>query len=514
MPVMPDTRIPLSGDDGRQPNTSPFQTLGAMMQIKENQQQYEARRLENEKRRRDLEDDDDMQAALQSNERPEEAIQSLWKAGKSTAASRLSKDVTSARTSEWQEKDAQLKLQGDRIGHAGQLLGAAHDDASYQTIRPQVAKVLEPLYGAAINDYLPTQYGDGKQVKALITAGTTRGQQIEQQRGITQNWIQLYAAGAASLDDLMQHAPELLGPDGTINPNTAKWSENAIKNQDAQQEMLTRQLFAAPDQPTWDSYIAAAYHNGMPKAVVDKFADKFNPDQKKRHEFLYSQSMSVKDRAVVENAARNADRYEATEADRERRFRGAEARRAAAAAATAAGTNAGKVGGLTPDQRHNEENEITRDIQKTEDWVNENGPTSNLAGGIYDKLKKALTEAPQSKYAGVAREYIRRRVELEDRSRTRLQGVPPIADAAKKAVANNDRATFDKLVKVYHDITGGVGDLRRDIVAWPGEVSPEMKAKRDADIKKLTDQLNDSTLTPAQRQSLQAQLKQLGDSVR
>ena len=122
MPVMPDTRIPLSGDDGggggRSSFSSPLQTLGAMMQIKEQQQQFEARR-------RAFEDDTETRNALQQCERPEDAIEHLWKTGRPSAAANLSKDVLGERTAKWQESDAQLKLQGtpDRAGLAAARVG-------------------------------------------------------------------------------------------------------------------------------------------------------------------------------------------------------------------------------------------------------------------------------------------------------------------------------------------------------------------------------------------------------
>mgnify|MGYP003693676509 CR=1 FL=1 len=56
-----------------------------------------------------------------------------------------------------------------------------------------MAKLIEPLCGPAINDHLPTVYGDGTQVQTLVKAGTSRAEQIQQQRDLANQWQEAYA---------------------------------------------------------------------------------------------------------------------------------------------------------------------------------------------------------------------------------------------------------------------------------------------------------------------------------
>lgn len=496
MPVMPDTRIPLSGLSGEShQSTSPFQTLGAMMQIKEQQQQYEARRQEMEKRRRDLEDDDEMSKALQQYERPEEAIDHLWKTGRSSAAAALSKDVLGARTAKWQEADAELKLQGTRIGQAAQLLGSVKDDASYQTVRGQVAKIIEPLYGPAINDHLPTVYGDGVQVSALVNAGTTRAEQIQGQRDLIARHQKAYEDGLMSATQLGTLHPDLkiLGPDGKPNAGVADWSKAKLDSDQAHQENLARELLTATNKDGWDTILKTAYENGVPLDVIGKFRG-WNDNAQARAEML---GLSLPQRVAAKTAARNADRYEDAEAARQQRADDAAIRADRRERRLAGGAET--RGQLTDTQRNKEADDLDKDVAATEKWVNDQAGYSKEFN--YQELSPSLKK-----------EYIRRRVEIEDKRRTRLQGVKPIAEAAKEAVANKDSATYDKLEAVYDGITNQLGKIG-DIAPWPdrdaGVNTPAAAARRRTDVADILQKLKDPALTPAARKALETRYKQL-----
>jgi hypothetical protein len=521
MPVMPDTRIALSGlsSGGDRPSFSPIQTLGALMQIKEQQMAYEGRRLENEKRQRELEDDDAVSNALMQHERPEDAIEYLWKNGKSDAASRLSKDVLGERTARWQESDAQLKLNGTRLEQASQLLASVKGkgNAPYQTVRPQVAKLVEPIYGQAINDYLPTEYNES-QIDALIQAGTSRRDQIQQQRDLTNNWMELYSRGALSFSDLAKKFPELVGPDGKPNPNAAQWAKPAMDAQQDMQELLMRQLLTAQSPDEYHQILATAHDNGMPSGVLQS-APAWIDDPRERHQKLTMLGMTLPQRATAEAAARNADRMTDAEERRQDRFEAAERRRNEAAAGR---------GTLTPNQRYSEEDSQEKEIAETEKQLRENPDKPVDAGYVQlAQARKAAASLPASdtsdaaagtrSLATIANDYIKKRVSTENKKRERIQHLPPIEESAKTAKANKDRATYDKLEKVYAGITNGVGALS-DIVPWPdknaGVLTPEVTAQRRKDYDAIIAQLKDPKLSPEQRRSLQAQAEQLAGALR
>jgi hypothetical protein len=519
VPLMPDTRIALSGLSGGEAShssASPLGTLGSMMQIKEQQQAYEGRRLENEKRRRELEDDDDVSNALTQHARPEDAIDYLWKNGKADAATKLSKDVLGARTAQWQESDAKLKQAQTALGHSAQLLDAVvkNNGLGYSTIRPQVAKIAEPIYGPGINDILPTEYGDGSQVKMLVDAGTTRAEQIAQARDLADNHIKLYAAGAESAVELGKHMPELLGPDGKLKPGIAKWSKAALENQDAQRELLNRTLLTATSEDQYNGFLKTAYDNGMPKEVLDDTPGWID-DPKERHARLTMAGLSMKERGALEAQSRNAATAE-TRADvadlraqaAERRAEDAERRRRERDEAR---------GKLTIGERYTQEDKIKAKIDAAE----------KLAKEEYDKnpprdtkTKKRLTDE-SGKPLGFSydrlpddakKEYVQRRVEAENESRERLQGLPTIEAAAKTAAANRDQAGYGKLQEVYKNITQGLGRLD-DIVPWPESagplLTPQAQEQRKKYLEAIRSSLANPKLTPAARKDLEQQRDRL-----
>src|SRR4051812_34163149 len=154
---LPDSRVTLSGMDNR-PSPGLFGTLGAMMQIKEQQAQMQDRQQRADADRRALEDDDAIRQTLPRYARPDEAIDDLYKQGRATAAAKLGTSIYNQRKAQTEAYDQQLVSSGKRLEQATQIGQGITDDAGYQAARPALISLLAPVYGDGINDVLPTSY--------------------------------------------------------------------------------------------------------------------------------------------------------------------------------------------------------------------------------------------------------------------------------------------------------------------------------------------------------------------
>lgn len=510
MPVMPDTRIALSGlSSDNQPHSSPFQTLGSMMQIKENQQEYQ-------KRQRELDDDNATRSALMSFSRPEEAIDHLWKSGRSGAATKLAKGV-------YEEREAQTKAQAEQVKNtqlqleqASQILGSATDDASYQTVRPSVLKLVQPVFGEGVNDLLPTTYGDGVKVKQLVTAGTSRALQLQHAGDVFDDALKGYQAGL-----LPASAVSAADPSFKVDPNASQMAPNGLAAQQIHQENLARLLTTATTQEEWDRIKKTAWDAGVPKVVYDRFGEwDANAPQRAR-----DLGLTLEQRTANEARSRNEDRADERDdardkraAESDRRWTESERRRNEADQRRESG------GKLTAGQRYNEQDAIDKEIAETEKFAKDEydtatpAPTAPASRGMFGTRGAApvAAAAPKEGYARLSpdaqAEYIKRRVASENKSRVRLQGVPPIEEAAKTAIANNDREGYAKLEGVYQNITNRLGSLS-DIAPWPdrnkGVTTSDVQGQRRKAVDDIIEKLKDPTLTAAKRKSLQLERNQL-----
>jgi hypothetical protein len=526
MPVMPDTRIPLSGGDGGSPSQSPFQTISGLMQIKEQQQRYRQQQLLTKKAQDEAEENALVGSAIASHEKLEDAADYLQQNGGGLAAMKLRNDIYDTRTKQLQAQDAELKNFAGQLELGSQMLGGATDDATYQAIRPQVAKMMQPYFGDTINDALPTVYDAGK-IKSLITAGTARQNQIVQHREDIASALQAYQAGLIDRPTYMKTVdPTYRIEDHPEDKNLSVYSPNALSAQDAFRERIARGLAATNSRQEWDGVLATADRGGAPTSVVQEFrAIPYSGDYDEDALFKARDlGLSLTQREAAESRAKAA----ATAGQRAATADEAEDRRATAATAAAAKAAAGGASGarpLTPIQRSNEEDNLEKEVNETEKWAaeqwNNEHPTAPTPDqwnkGGYQLLSKSTQQG-----------YIKRRVSTENKSRQRLQGLPPIEQAAKDAVRTGDQAGYDKLNKVYAGITQGLGKLE-DVVKPPADWATAQKqtpvtegraagpgasrATLQQTALALIQRSKDPALTPAQRLEVEQQLTRTRDAL-
>jgi hypothetical protein len=473
MPVMPDTRIYGGGDSGGQSQSfNPLQTLGGLMQIKEQQAALKDRERVRQRQMQEDEDDDVTRQYLSQHERPEEAIDQLWKEGRSGAATKLAKNVYEERTARLNESTAKTKAHQERLEQAAQILGGVTDDSSYQPARKAVFDLIEPIYGAGANDMLPTVYDKGV-IEKLKTAGTSRALQLQQANAFAERMRGNYQAGLIGADEWAESEGRPVDPKTgrRVNANVSEWSPNGLAAQEKHQETMAQLMAQATNQVAWDEGLKLAHEHGVPQVVIDRFGT-WNP--KTSPERAKQLGMTVRESASVDNAEERA-RISLIQAQTARE-------RAAIAADKEDAAN--RKGVLTTLQGNAEKDRRDKDDAETEEfvqkvWADEHGKETPIN---YAELPSHIKS-----------QYVDRRLKSHDKFRERLYGLPPLEEAAHQAAVTGDQGGFDKLRRDYEAITQGVAGSLDDIVSPPspyrGVKSPEASAYRTDRVATIKAQL-------------------------
>src|SRR5881227_2850549 len=112
-----DTRIPLGVQPPQSSGSSPLRTLGQLTQLQEARGLNQQRQLANEAHRRDLEDDDALTQTLQNNGgNLDDAVDEMYRQGRSGVAATLSKHMLEARTQAGEALKTQNLNSDRRIG--------------------------------------------------------------------------------------------------------------------------------------------------------------------------------------------------------------------------------------------------------------------------------------------------------------------------------------------------------------------------------------------------------------
>lgn len=253
-----DPSIPLGG---RTPEyQSPIGTLGRIAQLREMQQIGEQRRLLNESRQRDLDDDDAIRTALQRHGgNPDSAIDELYAAGRGTAASGLSKQLYDWRKAKGEELKLSLENTEKRLTMASQVAQSMTDEASFQSGKKAIAALL----GKDTAELLGPMY-DPDTVKQAVTWGTTRAEHLRAQNDAITNAL---AAGRLSLDAAKDHR------------------EHQQKVLEARPRWLASGaafFSTAQDQDDWDFFGELLQKGGMPADLLQAFGPEWSPDAVQR----------------------------------------------------------------------------------------------------------------------------------------------------------------------------------------------------------------------------------------
>src|SRR3990167_5772343 len=147
---MPNSQIPLQTQLPQA--RSPLQTLGALAQLREARDMQESRDLLNEQRRRALDDDQAIRSALQQHETPDDAVTTLYRAGRASAAGSLSKSLGDWRKEQGGALKEQLANSETKLKLSTQIAQGITDEPSFQRGKKAIASLLGADMAANLGD--------------------------------------------------------------------------------------------------------------------------------------------------------------------------------------------------------------------------------------------------------------------------------------------------------------------------------------------------------------------------
>jgi hypothetical protein len=504
MPRLPDTRIALSGgggDGGQRPSLNPIGTLGAMMQIKEQQLQYQQRQREAEEAQRkqelalrDQQDEDEVRAVIAQHDRPDDALDYLQKSGRYTpAVGRFAKELHSQRTGELQQASAMLTAQEQVLGRASAMLASVTDQASLDNIRPALIKLTEPKYGAGVRDLIPTTFDKAK-ITQLVRAAETRTNQITEDNNRITRQMNAHNTG---------YTKERVDP-ATGEKLPPMWSRTGLQTLQEYQTNMARDLAAAPTKEVYDTYLSQYYANGTPKEVWEKFPTWSDADNGKSARAKSAElGMSLQQQVGADVTSTRAQTAQ-TQAETARL-------RAQTAAAEAAGGGGGRITRKQEIDIDKDHDKVNEDI---EDWVRKTYLEENRNARIFTKDPKTGKDIETARpdftlnllSQGTQREFVRKRIQNEN-NRRRAKGYPPLQDAAQQAAAKGDAAGYEKIRGIYNSLTQ-IDNLSPGIVPVFEQLVPPPQA--GAKTQGPASRVNPPAATAAQLRA-QADLVELGE---
>jgi hypothetical protein len=424
---------------------SPIQTLGALAQMRENQQQAEDRQLQMEARRRALEDDAFVRESLSRHQgNPDAAIDDLYKTGRVTAAGALSKQVFERRKAMGEQMKTDLQNDKDSVAFAAQILNGVKGEQDFQAARRAIS-ALRP------NDQqwqgLVSQLGDTydpDRVKQAVTWGTDLKTQFDQQQRAFDN---AHKAWELQLK---------------VSEEGREREKTMVEVRGLYQKSASDMLSTARNQEQWDSFQRLLAHGGVPTDILARFGNKFSPESVERARAL----------GMTAAEEENARHQRVTEGETARHNRASEAtaraqveknpqseitkrssldRRATAERWKAAQFKAIEEAGYGDEEASNRRRAVEQSFRtQVGDPTAEEAEAWKTAD--YADLEKDPTLAPEKKTA--------RKLEIEDTHRKRL-GLPPLLDAERELSATGNAKELAKVRKVLKDLTGQSSLLER-----------------------------------------------------
>lgn len=459
---MPDTRIALSGaGNGASRSSSPFGTLGQLMQIKEQQAVYQQREQQQEQERRAMEDDDAIRSTLPKYERPDEAIDDLYRQGRATAAAKLGTSIYNQRKAATESYDAQVKSMTDRMGLMTQMLQGVHDDAAYQSARRAVIQMGAPVFGPGIADQLPTVYDQAK-LDPIIAYGTKRADQLTKMHNATSELQAAYRDGSI-------RNPYAPGPNGEppaiSSPGVqagGPWSKAHLDAQQTWTSIASKALSAADTQEEVDQNLKLLHSQGAPDEVLQQFPrfDIANPAAWQKQ--VADVTLSAKEKADIQSKAAR-DKVLKEQGDERNRI----------ARDRAANANADGTGGRGSRLTAGRQSEVDAYRNKANAALEkEYREDTRRQAPIAIKKPEEVAQLPadqQKEYAAMmlkynadstaAREdYIDRKLRIENDHRNE-SGQPSLEEAAQAAIERGDRKAYELVAKKYNALTGGFKPL-------------------------------------------------------
>lgn len=251
MPRLPDTRI-IGGGGGGGSNggLGMFQTLGAMMQLKEQQAQMQARkRLE--------EDDMAIRQTLQQHDNPDDAITALYKQGRPMAAQALGKGVYEQRKIAGEEQERRIKNVGSRLTMSTQILQGVYDDNSLKALTPAIVALAGPVFGEGedganiVRQQLGNTY-DKTKIENVMKWGTERAKQLELEQKQFENDNALWRRRIDGLKSIDEH-------DKASRESDDYWNAEASR------------ILSTSSQQNWDRDRSGLLDRGAPSYILKPY---------------------------------------------------------------------------------------------------------------------------------------------------------------------------------------------------------------------------------------------------
>jgi len=277
MPI--DPRIPL-GVNGPAAQRSPIATLGALSQLRDQQEQVNQRQLMNEQRQRDLDDHYAIEATLARTGNPDTAIEQLYKSGRSTAASALSKQLYEWRDAKAKALKEQQEIASSNFKMLTQIANGITDQKSLDLARPAAKALLVPVFGEQDSDALLSQLGteyDPERIKQVRTWGTTTSDLLAQQKEAREAAEKAIEIGRNMLKDGVDRDKARIEAD-------KYWSQAA-----------SGFLSTAKSQEQWDAFQRMMMLGGAPQATLARFGNEYSPDAVARAKTLGMTPKEVED---------------------------------------------------------------------------------------------------------------------------------------------------------------------------------------------------------------------------
>lgn len=234
---------------------SPLQTLGALNKLREDQELSNSRRLLNETRQRDLDDDYAVRESLQmSGGNPDAAVEMLWKGGRGKAATTLLTSITEQRKSEADARRLEYDNTEKRLKLAAQIAQSINDETSFQGGKKAIVALLGQEAGAALGDTY-----DPKRVQGAVKWGTSRQEQISiDKQGID--------AFFKAWDTMLTSARN-----GVLN------RKDQVEIEKNYMEGAGKILSTARSQAEWDEKQRLLSQSGIPATFLAQFGNEWSP---------------------------------------------------------------------------------------------------------------------------------------------------------------------------------------------------------------------------------------------
>lgn len=279
-----DTRIPLGSQQPQQSSGSGL--LGRLEQMQAQRELSEQRRLANEQRQRQLDDDDAIRRTLPNYSRPDDAIEDLYRQGRPSAAAALSKNVFDYRKSQADVLKTSLDNNFNKLKMATQIYQGVDNQNSHES----AAKAIGALLGPEMAAHLGPTY-DPKRKEEVLAWGTTRAEQLRAQQDAVDNANKAVELG--------------LRADGSIEQR----AKNRLEARDYWNKYLSNMESTATNQEQWDHYKELGRQGGAPDDLLQGYGD-WSADAPARAKKL---GLTGAEEASIENSAAIRKQAEATQ---------------------------------------------------------------------------------------------------------------------------------------------------------------------------------------------------------